>query len=200
MRRTTVGGGETLEEEEEEEEGGDPSILTINFNADYASVFPIPRQGAKVCTTDNTAILEMFVVRYCLRRIWIEERRKGGKVIKAHYKNIWQNDIWHFWRPSDGSKGANALNHNHCLDFITKKYKAMFPLKTIRLDGNTDGCRGQSMLEEKFSLKLLHSLNVMVLKFHNQLQQYLVVKVYGMEWGKQLNVKSLMLLKLNIFL
>ena len=55
-----------VREHVEDPDNDDARMMTLQFFADYASVFNMPRQGAKVCTMDNTANLEMFVVRYCI--------------------------------------------------------------------------------------------------------------------------------------
>ena len=62
-----------------EEEG----TITININADYASMYSLLNQDSKVCTTNNTASLEMFCVtcRYNREEFEIGEktREKDGE-------------------------------------------------------------------------------------------------------------------------
>ena len=79
----------------------DDGVTTIVIAADYASVMEIPTHDMKVCTYHNTANLEMFCVRFQRREVNIPLYKK----VAEHSKVVWTNDIWHFWRPSDGTKG-----------------------------------------------------------------------------------------------
>jgi hypothetical protein len=79
----------------------DDGVTTIVIAADYASVMEIPTHDMKVCTYHNTANLEMFCVRFQRREVDIPLYKK----VAEHSKVVWTNDIWHFWRPSDGTKG-----------------------------------------------------------------------------------------------
>ena len=76
-------------------------VNTILIAADYASCYQIPTHDMKVCTYNNTTNLEMFCVQYHRRTVNIPAYKK----VAAHSKVVWTNDIWHFWRPSDGTKG-----------------------------------------------------------------------------------------------
>ena len=127
-------------------------VITIICFADYASTFEIPNHDMKVCTFCNTANLEMFCLQWGRESIDIPAFAKTKKeTIPTHKKNVWTNDVWHFWRPSDGTKGANACNHNHALDRLVKYYQAKFPGRTIRIVITTDGCRGQYMGRKNFA-------------------------------------------------
>ena len=137
------------------DEGGEQKedVVDIVIQADYASNMEIPNHDMKVCTTKNQAVLEMFCVKHSRRVVLIPEyeSKNGKKVIPAHEKVIWTNDIWHFWRPADGTKGANSVNHNHALNHLVDYYKLLFPGRTIRIVMTTDGCRGQYAGRKNFA-------------------------------------------------
>ena len=123
------------------------NVVTLIVQADYASCYCMPCHNMKVCTCTNTANLEMICVRYKRQEIAIPERQKTKtEKIKAHKKVVWCNDVWHFWRPSDGTKGANASNHNHAMDYLIEYYVVLLNLPDnarIRVMVTTDGSRGQ---------------------------------------------------------